>query len=61
MILMGIILFKLIIPYDVYTQSDVVIKGNFEVILWISNVNLSLAEITDYTRGLMKSSESKLA
>ena len=30
---MGIILFKLIVPYDVYTQSDVVIKGNFEVIL----------------------------
>ena len=58
MILMGIILFKLIVPYDVYTQSDVVIKGNFEVILWISNVNLSLAEIIDYTRGLMKSSES---
>ena len=44
---MGIILFKLIVPYDVYAQSDVVIKGNFEVILWISNVNLSLAEITD--------------
>ena len=61
MILMGIILFKLIVPYDVYTQSDVVIKGNFEVILWISNVSLSLAEITYYTRGLMKSSESQLA
>ena len=58
---MGIILFKLIVPYDVYAQSDVFIKGNFEVILWISNVNLSLAEITDYTRGLMKSSESQLA